>query len=74
MLDLLRPNWREDHVILLDGATPHTASATIELYKTYRVPVVLSSPYSYDSAPCELFFSQFKSVDLNVDRLSTGKK
>ena len=58
----------------MDGAKPHTAAATKELYSLYQVPVVISSPYSFDAAPCELFFAQFKRVDINESRLPVGKR
>jgi len=46
----------------------------MRLYESLRIPIIFSGPHSYDAAPCELFFSYFKSVDLNPERLSLGKK
>jgi hypothetical protein len=36
--------------------------------------VVLSAPYSYDTAPAELLFAYFKQSNINPDRKKTGKK
>jgi hypothetical protein len=30
-----------------------------------RIPIMMSGPYSYDLAPAELFFAEFKKVDVN---------
>ena len=68
-----RPDWREVTIILLDNASYHKSSHALKLYEHLRMPVMFSGPHSYDIAPCELFFAQFKSVDLNPDRLPLGK-
>ena len=34
---------------------------------------MLLGPHSYDTAPCELFFAQFKKVDINPRHIPTGK-
>ena len=38
------------------------------------IKVMLSAPYSYAGAPCELFFAYFKQGYLNKRGESTGKK
>ena len=38
-----------------------------------RVPIMMMGPYSYDIAPCELFFAAFKSADINPSKVPTGK-
>jgi len=35
---------------------------------------MFSGPYSYDIAPCELFFALLKSSDINIHQVATGKK
>ena len=35
--------------------------------------MTMLGPYSYDVAPCELFFSAFKRADVNPTKLPTGK-
>jgi hypothetical protein len=38
-----------------------------------RVPITMMGPYSYDAAPCELFFSAFKRADINPNKVASGK-
>jgi hypothetical protein len=38
-----------------------------------RVPISMLGPYSYDAAPCELFFAAFKKVDINPNKVPSGK-
>ena len=53
-------DWRSNTVFLLDGASYHRAESTKAHFKRLGVDVVLSAAYSYDAAPCELFFAYFK--------------
>jgi len=73
-LDRERPQWREDSVILLDGAKYHTSTSTLTLLADLRVPVMFFGPHSYNLAVAELFFSFLKSTHLNPHMLPTGKK
>jgi hypothetical protein len=38
-----------------------------------RVPISMMGPYSYDAAPCELFFAAFKRADVNPNKIPLGK-
>jgi len=38
-----------------------------------RVSIMMMGPYSYDIAPCELFFAEFKKADINPDKVPAGK-
>jgi hypothetical protein len=38
-----------------------------------RVPIMMMGPYSYDAAPCELFFAAFKKADINPAHIPLGK-
>ena len=58
----------------MDNAPYHSSAETLKTLEELKVPLLMLAPYSYDVAPCELFFAMFKSVDLNPDRLSTTKK
>ncbi len=73
-LDKDRPNWRQQTIILLDNASYHCSKETIAMLKTQRIPTMFLGPYSYDVAPCELFFASFKQVELNPNNLPLGKK
>ena len=72
-LDRDIPNWRLTSVIQLDGAPYHTADKTVRLYKELNAPVIISSPYSYDASPIELYFANFKKGNLNISHVPTSK-
>jgi hypothetical protein len=73
-LDSQDPNWRDNSVVLLDNASYHT-NPELKQYLTWvNVPLCFSGPYSYTTAPAELFFAHFKKGQLNMDGLGTGKK
>ena len=38
-----------------------------------NVPIMMMGPYSYDAAPCELFFAAFKKADINPAEKTLGK-
>ena len=67
-------NWRDKTVFLLDGASYHKSSDTRELLAKFNIKVVISAPYSYDTAPIELLFAELKRNDLNPRSLPAGKK
>ena len=73
-LDRERPDWRDDTVLLLDGASYHKSSSTLSVFKSLRIPVMILGPHSYDIAVCELFFSFLKSSEMNPMFQPTGKK
>ena len=72
-LDKDRPNWREDTIWQLDGAKYHLTGQVMEVLKKHKVPALVSAPYSFDVAPCELFFAAFKSGEINLQQLAVGK-
>ena len=45
-----------------------------ECYKYLGLKVVLSAPYSYATAPVELWFARLKQGDINPDNQPTGKR
>ena len=57
----------------MDGASYHTANSTLELVDKLRLPIMISGPYSYESAPAELFFAAFKNSDINPHHVPTTK-
>jgi hypothetical protein len=38
-----------------------------------NVPIMMSGPYSYEAAPCELYFAAFKADDVNPNSVPLGK-
>ena len=73
-LDLEIPSWREETIILLDGARYHTGSKIREYLRKLEIEVIWSAPYSYSTAPIELLFGALKFGELNKDNKETGKK
>ena len=73
-LDLERPSWKEETVLLLDGAKYHTGSRVREYLRKLELTVIWSGPYSYSTAPIEIVFSVLKFGELNPDKKPTGKK
>ena len=73
-LDGDRPHWRQDTVLLLDGAKYHTNYEIQGHLKSLEFPVIYTGPYSYDACPCELLFARIKSANLNTNDQPMGKK
>ena len=67
-------NWRKDTLFLLDGASYHKSEEVRAHLRNLGIDVILSAPYSYEAAPCELFFAYFKQENLNPDNIKTGKR
>ena len=67
-------NWRDNTVILCDGARYQTSSESLTHMKALGFQACISAPYSYSTAPIEYAFGFLKSIDLNPKRLKTGKK
>ena len=74
LLDLENPSWRNDTVILLDGAKYHTGVDLRDYMRKLELSVIWSAPYSYDTAPIELVFAHLKFGELNPEEFPTGKK
>lgn len=73
-LDSQHPAWRDESVVLLDNASYHCHAEFKQHLAFLRVPVIFSGPYSYSTAPCEMWFAHFKKGHLNTQGLGTGKK
>ncbi len=73
-LDAQRPDWRVDTVLQLDGASWHVSNSTQILFKQLNIPVMISGPYQFDVAACELFFAALKRGNLNPRGLRLSKK
>ena len=73
MLTKENKNWRQDSILLLDGASYHRSQETRLMLKKLNVKYIISAPYSYDAAPVELFFAYLKREMLNPENEKTGK-
>ena len=56
-----------------DGATYHTSKETLEVFQRLKISTIISAPYSYDAAPCELYFARLKRGDMNPENLKLSK-
>ena len=65
--------WREDIVILMDGASYRRSVETRKCIQHLGMKVVLSAPYSYATAVAELWFAHFKQGSWNTEEIKTGK-
>ena len=74
VLDAEDANWREETVVLLDNAAYHRSPEARAAVKKLGIPVIFSGPYSYISAPIELYFGLLKRGDLNPERQQLGKR
>ena len=66
--------WRDNTVLLVDGARYQTCAESVAHMKAMGFRVVVSAPYSYATAPVELAFAFLKQGDLNPGSLKTGKR
>lgn len=67
-------SWRQEIVLLMDGASYHRSAATRACISHLGMQVVLSAPYSYAAAPAETWFAHFKRGDFNQRDIKTTKK
>ena len=65
--------WRDDIVMLLDGATYHRSEVARQSFLHLSMKVVISAPYSYAGAVAELWFAHIKQGCWNPDGIKTGK-
>ena len=74
LLDDELPNWREESLLLLDGARYHVSAEARAGFQKLRLPVIYTAPYSPSSSPIERLWAALKLGELNPDRISTGKR
>lgn len=66
--------WRDEIVFVMDGAPYHRSVETRRCIQHLGMKVVLSAPYSYATAPAELWFAHFKRGTFNPEQIKTGKR
>ena len=72
-LDKENPYWRNNTILCWDGASYHRSKDTLTMLERLNVPIMMSGPYSYEAAPCELYFAAFKNADVNPTKIPLGK-
>ena len=70
----LGSSWRDTTTLVMDGASYHRSNETRKCISHLRMSVVLSAPYSYASAPVELWFAHLKKGSFNPENIRTGKR
>jgi hypothetical protein len=62
-LDKTKPDWRKDHIFLLDNCSTHKTSTVIKLINCLKIPTLFSAPASYLVAPIERLFASIKNCN-----------
>ena len=73
-LDGEDPDWRDNTVLVLDGAAYHRGAEASNALAALRIPTMIAGPYGYDAAPAEKLFALLKAGDLNPASIKTGKR
>ena len=73
-LDHEDADWRDNTILLLDNAPYNISDSTLELMEGFQIPILFTSPHSYDAVPVELFFAAFKSDDVNPSKVPQNKR
>jgi transposase len=60
LLDVDRPDWRSNTIILMDNASYNRNDVIEKHIKRLGLRVIFSAPYSYDASPIEYLFGYFK--------------
>ena len=68
------PSWKDNTIVVIDGASYHTHDDTKELFKQLGVTLAITAPYSYSTSPAELVFARFKQGEINDSLTKTGKR
>ena len=63
ILDFEDPDWRSSTVIVVDNASYHRSSDTLEALTALDIPMMATGPYGYDGSPCEKLFAHLKVGD-----------
>jgi hypothetical protein len=57
--------WRKKTLIFWDGAPYHDNEEVLRCIHELDIPMAMMGPYSFDTAPVELLFAEWKSVHIN---------
>ena len=64
ILDEKDEEWREKYYLMLDGASYHVASDTLEFLEVRQIPVIFMSPFSPQLAPVETVHAYLKKTEI----------
>ena len=68
------PKFRQNTVLVYDGASYHKSPGTRLTLKRLGVSYVVAAPYGCESMIMESWYSYFKSEQLNPLQIKYGKK
>ena len=74
ILDAEDPDWRDETILVLDGALTHRSEETRRAMAALKVPAMIAGPYGFDASPCEKLFALLKVGELNPNDIKTGKR
>ena len=74
LLDAEDANWRDNTILVLDGATTHHSEEARRALSALQIPAMISGPYGFDGSPAEKLFALLKVGDLNPGQIKTGKR
>ena len=64
-LDAIKPEWRSNHLLLLDNSSTHKTDLVLQLINTLSIPAMFSAPASYLVVPIERLFASLKSINFD---------
>ena len=70
-LDNLKPNWRSNHILLLDNSSTHKTDTMMKLFSSLSIPTLFSAPASYLVAPVERLFGSLKNCNFEMRETPT---
>ena len=73
-LDSEDPDWRNDTLLVLDGAATHRSKETSHAMAAIQIPAMIAGPYGFDGSPAEKLFAILKTGELNQWGVKTGKR
>jgi transposase len=73
-LDKKRPNWRDNHIILMDNAPYHKSKQFQRDISRLNIPHMFTAPYSFSASPIKLLFAFLKKGSLTNLDISLRKK
>jgi transposase len=68
-MDNHRPDWRINHIIMIDNASYHKTKLVQDTFLRLAIPMMFTAPYSFDASPIELVFAQIKQGDWKAEGL-----
>lgn len=72
-LDSMSQTWRDNYILLLDNAPPHTSKLTQNFMTILNVPRCFTAPASYKILPVEMMFARLKPDKIVIGALQPSQ-